>query len=443
MSDMEIEKNNLDALINADKEKPLEDNETKNTLTDEQLDFIAKIAEENRIQSAKEVEVNPDAELEKGEAEIINGKVFGISGDGAKEILHVLGEDNADASVEKNTSVDLLTMESGDDIVIDEDAPIEKSANFAKDTFDLSDEEVFQVMQCLENMKKNPKYPVYANLPEKMQLTISKMAYDNHVDPTKLNDISRMILTEMINQAGVDQALVDLEKALDDALNVPSIVDMYSEHTHEVMDKLIPETIESIKDEFPDKAHRLEQIREAFNSGYNFSFAKQYYEDNARLRKTMRRYETEYDRTIDHYNYMNEKSNFKMSDAHEILPALKKVLITDANNTFSVYNEDTREEMPEMQKKLIDLNVTEDDIKKFCIMITRSCENLNPNDPVDAAYMYYLVRNIISLIHVNESKTAFAAELINNICDVITFIRDKESEFRESNKQSRNKKNNS
>lgn len=58
---------------------------------------------------------------------------------------------------------------------------------------------------------------------------------------------------------------------------------------------------------------------------------------------------------------------------------------------------------------------------------------MDPCDVIDAAYMYYMMRNIIILRHTQETKTAFAVELINNICDLITFIRDKESDFNESN----------
>ena len=43
------------------------------------------------------------------------------------------------------------------------------------------------------------------------------------------------------------------------------------------------------------------------------------------------------------------------------------------------------------------------------------------------------MKNIIVLKHSNEAKTEFAAELISNICDTITFIRDKEAEFNAAN----------
>ena len=58
--------------------------------------------------------------------------------------------------------------------------------------------------------------------------------------------------------------------------------------------------------------------------------------------------------------------------------------------------------------------------------------NMNPDNLEDAAYMYYSLKNITMLNLTNETKTAFASELINNICDVIQYIRDKEAEFNAS-----------
>ena len=86
-----------------------------------------------------------------------------------------------------------------------------------------------------------------------------------------------------------------------------------------------------------------------------------------------------------------------------------------------------------------------DDIYKFAILLCKHCENLDPTNVVDASYMYYLVRNIIALKYTNETKTDFSAQLINNICNVIVFIRVKESEFNESNlvKSKSSKKSNS
>ena len=409
------------------------------SLSDIDIENIVKAAE-NAIPDGgidmrvvgNSVEVNPETELVIGEAitndkGYIIGDVNTLEDDGMDEI------DRIAASFENQTAnVSLFDIEDGETSVVDEEAIINKTADTAKETFDLSDEEVFQMVNVLNNMRSNPKYPVYANLPEKIQLVIGKLAYDNKVPVSKLEAVSRAMLEELISEAGIDSTLIDLEKALNEALNIPSIMDMYTEHTRSVMEDILPKTIENIKDEFPDKAEKLEGIKKAFTASYDFSYAKETYVTNARLRKAIRRFETEFQRSIDMFNYMNEKSNFKMNDANHLFGVLKKVLITDLYITYSVH-EQTGDEMSEMDLKLYKMHIEDGDIKKFCILICKSCENYDPNNVIHAAYMYYLVRNIIALRHTNEAKTDFAVELINNICDTITFIRDKESEFNESN----------
>lgn len=402
-------------------------------LTDSMIENIVQTAESQRLNNMPNVEVNPDAELEVGYIDGDNH--LGTSGIGrTNNIFDTATEEINDMS----KSIDILTMKSGEEateIAKESNAHIGvigNVANSAKEMFDLSDDDVFKIINVLTEMNKNSKYPVFANLPEKLQLTISQLAYANKVPPAKLNDLSRAMMQEFIGQAGIDQALIDLEKALDDALSVPSIVDMYTEHTRNVMDNIIPQTIEKIKNDFPEKAERLEAIRNAFKNSYNFEYAKKYYMNNARIRKAMRRYESEYDKCMDLFNYMNEKSNFKMHDVNQIFTALKETLVTNIEIAFKMHQANN-EKMSELDTRIYDLDVSDSDIKKFCIMLTKSCENMNPNDPVDAAYMYYMVRNIIVLQHTNEAKTDFAVELINNICDTITFIRDRESEFCESN----------
>ena len=91
------------------------------------------------------------------------------------------------------------------------------------------------------------------------------------------------------------------------------------------------------------------------------------------------------------------------------------------------------------------MKVTEKDLNKFAILFCRSCMNLNPSELLDAAYMYYALKNITMLNLTNETKTDFAVELINNICDIIEFVRAKEEEFdassaAESNKRKRKRK---
>lgn len=374
------------------------------------------------------VEVNPNAELESEVVESINTnsgtRVGFVSGPGV-------------------ANVSLFDID-GDKIPDADKKVIESTANTAKDTFDLSDEEVFMMMDTLTKMKNNPNYPVYINLPKKVQTIIAKLAYDNKIPIANLEGVAKTMMEEFMKEAGIDNTLIDLEKAIDEALQIPSIMDLYTDHTKNVFENIIPETVEKIKDEFPDKARMLTEVKHAFQDSYTYAKMMSEYCSNARLRKTIRRWETETFKVLDRFNYMNSKTNFKMNDVNLTLEVLKQILINDPNISAAIHDENNSN-IPEIDTKLIEMNITIEDIHKFVILLCKHCENLNPTNVVDASYMYYLVRNIIALRYANEAKTDFSAQLINNICNVITFIRVKESEFNESGlvKSKSSKKSNS
>lgn len=389
----------------------MEDNKI---MTDEELEAVVNAASEavsedvNDIRNV-DVEVNENAELEVGTvsddslvSEVIEPKTSNIS-------LFDIGEDKPEAA----------------------EADITAATDTIKENFDLSDEDVLKLIDIFKNID-DKYYHVYYNLPTKMKDAVTTLMVENKLDPKAAETISRTIIKEVMTEAGINNALIDLEKAIDEALNIPSIIDMYSEHTRNVMENLIPETIEKIKDDFPDKAERLAAVKDAFTKSYNFEVCKEAYVANARLRKAVRRFDMEFNRTLDKFNYINEKSSFKMNDVRLVPEALRKVLIEDLDKSLSVIENDISELDP-INRAIYMADVSESDIKKFCVLIFKYCENMDPCDLIDATFMYYLMRNIIMLKHGNESKTEFAAELINNICAVITFIRDKEAEFNESN----------
>ena len=298
----------------------------------------------------------------------------------------------------------------------------------AKDNMNLSDEDAANLIDIMSKYKNDPNYPIYKNLPEAMKNTIKQIAFQNNIPANKFNQIARMFIDEMVNDAAVKEAFVDLETSLNKALNVPSISDVYSDHIRDVMEKQIPETAERIRAEAPEKAALLEKIRDNFKKSYDFSFAMEMYESNTRLRKALRRSGTEIKRSLDSFNFMNQKTKFRMNDVRELPGVLSRILILDKPTEFYVYGEDG-ESVPDENHPLLHMDITGLDIEKFCILITQSCSGLNPEDVADASYMYYMMRNIISLKLANEAKTPFAAELISNICKTIAFIRDKEAEF--------------
>jgi len=395
-------------------------NEIKNTtLTDEQVDELAKAAEDSVDKDvvdirkiAEETTVNPDAPLEA---------------------------ETVDATLNEENEIDLIAQEidhfpAADVSIFDvdnkeavEEAVRNRAVDKIKGDFNISDEDTYQILEVVTKMKDG-KYKVYDNLPKFFQDNIDALMAANNIPVNRKEDVARFVMNEFVQDADVEQAFIDFQKSIDEALNMPSISDLYSEHTRETMEVRIPAMIEKIKDEFPDKAETLEKVRDAFKRSYTFSYAKECFENSSHTRKAVRRYELEFKRCLDNYNYCNSKSQFKMTDAKEMPIALRKILIDDAA-AINVLNAEEFVTNVDLYNKIRDLKVTEVDIKKFCILITITTRGLNPDDVIDAAYMYYLVKNIAVLRLTQEAKTDFSVELINNICDMIAFIRNKEAEF--------------
>ena len=348
----------------------------------------------------------------------------------------------AAASEERNNGgIDMEKIQN--ETVVDENAPLDIAitgedgkSNITegniKESFDVSEEEAMQMLYTLNQAKENPNYPVYNNLPESIKTLIKQFASENNIPFSSINDLARYIISEMISDNKLDKAFEGVEDALEDALSMPSITDLYSEHMKNIIENKIPETVEAIKDTDPDKAESLLRIKEEFINSYNFSTVINTYENNSRLRKLVRRYETEYNNTISTFNMKAINSDLKMPNIKKMEIILFNLLIREPLQA-SIIAMESNESVPEEYQKLIDLKIEEKDIKKFCILICRSCDSRDPHNVFDAAYMYYIIKNIVSLELAREAKTDFARELISNICKVIIFIREKEAEFYAAN----------
>lgn len=398
----------------------INNNEEKKILTDEELEAVINAAEEeskdveNDMRRIKEeVQVNPDAELEK--ATVTHGINENPDVAFATGLMEITDKDIFSIAEDEAPS---------EDTVISYEAITKTSAGS-----DLTEEEVYRLLNVIDSFRKDNTINVYPLLPEKIQKTVREIAMANGIPASRYGQIARYVLEEFISDAGFEQAFVDIQKSLDEALNIPSVVDMYSEHMREVMEVKIPEMSEKIREEDPEKADLLLKIKEVFTNAYTFSYAKEMYEANSRVRKTVRRCDDrELKLAIRNFNARNKDTKFIMNDANELPVVLVDILNTQPNAVKESCITEGKE-IPERYQKIIDMNLTPEDIVKFSIFLFNSCNTLNANAIVDASYMYYMLKNIITLKHTNEAKTEFAAELINNICDTISFIRNKEAEF--------------
>ena len=254
---------------------------------------------------------------------------------------------------------------------------------------------IFDVVKHLDD----PNYKVYKNLPTCFQDTVRNIATEQNISIEHWEDVAREFASKFKDYANADDEFDKLQKELSEALKVPSVMDIYNEHTEEVMNKNIPELIEKLKDSDPDKA------KEMYTKAFDFSIAREKYDNNSRIRKAVRRYNNDFNSKIDYYNSRVLHTDFKMHNAMDAYNALVSTLINHTNH-----------------------NYTEVDAKKFMIYILASTEDLDFTNIADESYAYYLIKNIAMLKYLGEGLTDFSSQLISNICDNIEYITNKEDE---------------
>ena len=285
----------------------------------------------------------------------------------------------------------------------------------------LSDEDAMTLLDIMTAYKKDKTISVFNRMPDSIKTQVRQICMSANIPMTNANQVAKMMLDELIAETATDQTFIDFEKSINEAMKIPSLVDMYEEHVAETVGEKLPAMADAIKDEDPAKAKMLLDVADQYEAARTYSKLKECFDTNSRVRKLVRRDADRWHRFGEELNFMNKDSKFRMPDACSLHPILLKVIANDPDN-----------------------DLTEENVNKFLVLLYRSCSNLHKDELVDASYIYYLLKNISMLNYVNDhsSKAAdtFSVELISNIKAMMYYIMAKEEEFYASNKSSGSRK---
>lgn len=391
-------------------------NTLENKITENQVDDIINVMNEE-IQKHDEIDNITEEQMKTIptdiESEDDQTVVFGARAGEVPDIYHL-----------KTSDKDILDV-MDNNIKESPEVSAEKIVESVKDEYGISESEVKSFTEALIAYSNGDNVNYYDMMPASIKFTIDSLAATNGIPKKLYNDMTKKILDEFIDDSELDSIFVDFDKSIKKAVQIPSTADIYLENTKETMIDKLQELSDKVREENPEKADTLLKIRESYIDAIDFKRLIDSYNNNGKVRKAVRRDFDKVKRYCDEYNFRNERSMFKMSDCNVVLSALKKVLIDDRKLLIFVNSED--EDNIEQDLELTD--ITEVDIAKFIVLFCKSSENLNPHNIVDASYMYYGMKNIIMLMYTDKTKTEFAAELINNIVNIIKFIRIKEEEY--------------
>lgn len=279
----------------------------------------------------------------------------------------------------------------------------------------LSDADANALLDCLLTYRRDKKANIFAMLPLSLKEVVNNICATNNLPITQRNFVARELMEEFLAEAKAEQEFIDIEKALDKAMRIPSLTDMYNEHISETMDEKIPEMADAIQDEDPERADMLRAVGRNFAFATTFEELRRQYDSTTLIRKAVRRDYEKWQRMADQVNFINQDTKFKMPDARVVVQVLTKVLLEEEDSDFS-----------------------EADVFKFCALLFKGIDKYREDNIVNASYIYYLLKNITMLSYSNDkARGSYSAELISNIKTTIYYIRVKEAEFNALNKSNK------
>lgn len=304
----------------------------------------------------------------------------------------------ASAETESTEYEELESIDLADDSVLAGVEPFEVADPTREDylkvlsDYNITDEEASSLLAVFSDYKRNPEGDYFDRLPQSFKdiaLGFKKLS-ENTPEKLGKNSAARMLLKELMHDAQFNNAAETLSAEFSNV--VTEMNEGYSKIFTDAFDEVF-ERIDEIEAENPEQAAKIREIKKAFDAASTFDIQIEYLNTKISAKQL--------NKLVPRFN--NERYYFN-----------KKVNVTD------VKVPDIGELLPIIHNNLPDVSI--DNIKKFIIVICKSCYDLDPaNNPADIAYIYRLINNIYTHKYV-EVDNSSAKLLFGNIAEVINCI---------------------
>lgn len=263
---------------------------------------------------------------------------------------------------------------------------------------DLSDEEAMQVVELLRKVKNKEEVNVYREMPEKLKVLVRQLSPVK--SPEWFKTTAREMLNQLISDINLDKEFLDFNTALSKELEIPDILSMYADHNREKLEKTLLETADKIEAKAPHKAETLRGISKSFTDSYTFVRQKELL-NKPGVKRTIKKLANDskrFHRVCDEFNYKYKTyttNNLVINDISLLLPVLERK-ISDK------YSYET--------------------LAKFVALLLEECKNYDPKNLAQHAFMYYSIKDILNLDHVDINLSEFNTLLVHNIEEVMDLI---------------------
>lgn len=198
--------------------------------------------------------------------------------------------------------------------------------NTLNSNYNISNEEAITFANLIIKARNGENVDVYNNLPKELKSYINNIATEQKIpDNNKkqfLHFAAKSIIDEMVKDAEISLLSFDLEKAMQEMLPTPT--EMYSEANKEYIENEFPKVAEKIKEESPEKAQNLLDMRQGYIDAYTFDTMYQIL-NNSKVFKNVRRSNKLWSRINTYYLQVAGVCKFKLHPLSDLEIALSKL----------------------------------------------------------------------------------------------------------------------
>lgn len=377
-------------LKNTLREKEKNKMDEKITMTEEQINEVTRVLEENVSEDVKHLrDINdtpfPHNTINKPEL---------LEGEALVEINPVTGEQVIIGSADTKSENDVTIS----DIVDGTDEDILNSVTIKKETYSklneygLTNEETEQFTSVILRRLQGEKFSIYKELPMKIKNMVRSMCGSNNIN--QLQACSEIVVDQFISELKIEQEFVDFQDSLKKEIGGLDMMNAYDEYIKETMEDKILEKADQLEAIDPEKAKTLREISQAFKDSYDFTTMKKALNENWKEARRLDKEIKKYDRYCTEFNYKYKNSKFKINDIKLIAHSLDRAFKGEVSIST---------------------------IKKFVVLFCRITRNMNPDNVVEHSYMYYTIKNILALDYMKIDSEAYK-NIVEQLHKVISYI---------------------
>lgn len=380
--------------------------------TDEEIENISKILEENSPEDVKLLrkileESTPEElmeDLREMRDTIQNVTIDPVTGKATQ--ISDYDEDKFTGDFEDLFNGDL---DGSEPVTYDKDAVMQVlQKNYGKHNMEVADLE--RLIAAMDKQRQGEKVK-FTDMPPIIQKeimnTIITEGNGKYVANKEIKDqMTRIFIQGLMEDSlyqEINNVFLDLGQTINNIAKEEA-TEAYNNSFAEqrkILETVIPETAEKLKDSDPEKADALQGVHSAYKNSYTLEGMLFGYTHTGKCK--IKKYDVEnIQRWYDDFNRKYENSKWIIRDISMVEPILRR--------------------------RLDEEKYTINDIKAFLLVFCKYTMNMRPSNITEHTFMYYFIMNIINLDifdRDNEEDAKFYGNFVDKICNFIDIIKER------------------